>query len=85
MQIVKECFNLVSKRPDTVCNFLESGRCVQWSKKEGASIHLAFFYSSPFSLPFPLSNPPSPLQAFLAGRMDGSSTGIMQRCTLSLP
>lgn len=36
-QIVRECFQLVSKRPDTVCNFLEGGRCVRRSAAERQS------------------------------------------------
>eukprot|EP00054_Salpingoeca_dolichothecata_P002930 m.24552 g.24552 ORF g.24552 m.24552 type:complete len:175 (+) comp13399_c0_seq3:21-545(+) len=43
-QIVRECFQLVSKRPDNVCNFLEGGSLVGGSDSRLIYRHYATLY-----------------------------------------
>lgn len=44
LNIIKECFHLVSKRPDSVCNFLEGGELVGGSDSKLIYRHYATLY-----------------------------------------
>eukprot|EP00039_Didymoeca_costata_P004578 m.74398 g.74398 ORF g.74398 m.74398 type:complete len:183 (+) comp12457_c0_seq1:2781-3329(+) len=44
MNIIRECFQLVSKRPDNVCNFLEGGQLVGGSDSKLIYRHYATLY-----------------------------------------
>jgi hypothetical protein len=44
MNIIRECFQLVSKRPDNVCNFLEGGDLIGGSDSKLIYRHYATLY-----------------------------------------